>query len=67
MRVLGPVIYKLNFLDGIKITRIRHILVLKPADPEALLIKDVPDIDLKSQEKIWEVKKILDINLINNS
>ena len=41
--------------------------VLKLANPEAPLIKNMPDIDLKSQKKIWEVKKILDINLINNS
>ena len=50
-----------------RITRIRHILVLELADPEAPLIEDVPDINLKSQEKIWEIKKILDIGLINNS
>ena len=46
--------------------RIRYILVLKLVDLEAPLIKDISDIDLKSQEKVWEVKKILDIDLINN-
>ena len=52
LKALGPITYKLNFLDSIKITRIRHISVLKSADPEAPLIKDIPDIDLKSQEKV---------------
>ena len=47
--------------------RIRHILVLELADPEALLIEDILDINPKSQGKIWEVKKILDISLINNN
>ena len=50
-----------------KIIKIRYILVLKLVDPEASLIKDIPDIDPKSQEKVWEIKKILNINLINNS
>ena len=66
MRILGPVTYKLDFPDSIKIIRIRYILVLKLADPEAPLIKDILDINLKSQEKIWEIKKILNIKLINN-
>ena len=66
-RVLGLVIYKLDLSDSMKITRIRHVSVLEPADPETPLIKDIPDIDLKSQEKIWEIKKILDTDLINNS
>ena len=50
-----------------KIIKIRHVSVLKLADPEAPLMKDIPDIDPKSQEKVWEIKKILNINLINNS
>ena len=50
-----------------RIIRIYYILVLKLVDPEAPLIKDILDIDLKSQEKVWEIKKILDIDLINNS
>ena len=49
-----------------KITRIKHVSVLKPADPEAPLIKDIPDINPKSQKKVWEIKKILNIGLINN-
>ena len=59
--------YKLNLSDSIKITKIRHILVLESADSEAPLIKDIPDIDSESQKKVWEVKKILNTNLINNS
>ena len=59
--------YKLDLPDSMKITRIRHISVLKLVDPEAPLIKDIPDIDPKSQEKVWEIKKILDIGLINNN
>ena len=66
-RILGPVIYKLDIPDSMKITRIRYVLVLKLVDPEAPLIEDIPDINPKSQEKIWEVKEILDISLINNS
>ena len=42
-------------------------MVLELADPEAPLTKDIPDINLKSQEKVWEIKKILDTGLINNS
>ena len=41
-------------------------MVLKLADPEAPLIKDIPDIDPESQEKVWEIKKILNIGLIDN-
>ena len=67
LKVLGLVTYKPNLLDSMRITRIRHILVLELADPEVPFIKDVPDIDLKSQEKVWEVKKILNIGLINNN
>ena len=58
--------YKLDLSDNIKIIRIRHISVLKLVDPEAPLIKNIPDINLKSQEKVWKIKKILNINLINN-
>ena len=53
LRVLRPVIYKLDFPDSIKITRIRHISVLEPANPEVPLIKNISDINPKSQEKIW--------------
>ena len=44
--------YKLDLPDSIKITKIRYISVLKLADPEAPLIKDIPDINPKSQEKV---------------
>ena len=47
--------------------RIRHVAVLESADPEAPLMKDILDINPKSQEKVWEIKKILDTGLINNS
>ena len=67
LRVLELVIYKLDLPDSMKIIRIRHVLVLKLADLEAPLIKDMLDIDPKSQEKVWEIKKILDTGLINNS
>ena len=43
-----------------------HVSVLKSADLETPLIKDILDINLKNQEKVWEVKKILNIGLINN-
>ena len=35
-----------------KITRIRYILILKLVDLEAPLIKNIPDINPKSQEKV---------------
>ena len=57
MKILGPVTYKLDLPNSIRITRIYYILVLKLADPEVPLIKDIPDINPKSQEKVWEVKK----------
>ena len=50
-----------------KIIRIRHILILKLADSEVPLMKDIPDINFKSQEKVWEIKKILNAGLIDNS
>ena len=50
-----------------KITRIRHVSILELADSEVPLMKDMPDIDPKSQEKVWEIKEILNIGLINNS
>ena len=48
LKVLGLVIYKLDFLSSIKITRIRYVLVLKLVDLEVLLITDIPDIDPES-------------------
>ena len=48
IKVLELITYKLNFSDSIKITKIRHISVLKLADPEAPLIKNIPNINLKS-------------------
>ena len=47
--------------------RIQYILILKLIDPEAPLIENILDINPKSQEKVWEVKKILNIGLIDNS
>ena len=52
LKVLRPVTYKLDLLDSIRITRIRHILVLKLIDPETPLIKDIPNINPKSQKKV---------------
>ena len=40
--------YELNFPDSIRIIRIRYILVLKLADPEAPLIKNILNINFKS-------------------
>ena len=42
-------------------------MVLKLADPEAPLINNILDINPESQEKVWKIKKILNIGLINNS
>ena len=48
LKVLELIMYKLDLSDSIKIIRIRYILVLEPADPDALLMKDMLDIDPKS-------------------
>ena len=58
--------YKLDLPDSIRITKICYILVLELVDPETPLIKDIPEINPKSQEKVWEIKKILNIELIND-
>ena len=50
-----------------RITRIQYVLVLKLTDLEAPLMENIPDINPKSQEKVWEIKKILDIGLIDNN
>ena len=50
-----------------RITKIRYISVLELADLVVPLMENIPDIDPESQEKVWEVKKILNIDLINNS
>ena len=49
--------YELDLPDSIRLIRIRHILVLELIDLGAPLIKIIPDIDSKSQEKVWKVKK----------
>ena len=67
LKVLGSVIYKLNLPSSIKITKTQHILLLELVDPEVLLIKNIPDINPKSQEKVWEIKKIINLGLINNN
>ena len=67
VKILGLITYKLDLPDSIRITRIRHVSILESADPEAPLMENIPDIDPKSQGKFWEVKKILDIDLINNN
>ena len=67
LKVLKPVTHKLNLSDSIKVIKIRHILVLKLTDSGTPLIKNVPDIDLKSQEKVWEIKRIINSKLINNN
>ena len=48
LRVLELIIYKLDLSDSMRITRIYYILVLELVDPEALLIENIPDINLKS-------------------
>ena len=50
-----------------RITKIYYILVLKLVDPEAPLMENIPDINLKSQKKVQEIKKILNSKLINNN
>ena len=67
LKILELVTYKLDLPDSIKITRIRHISVLKLVDPEVPLIKNISDINPKSQKKVWEIKKILNSGLKNNN
>ena len=67
IKVLEPVTYKLNLPDSMRIIRIYHILVLELVDSEVFLIEDIPDINPKSQKKVWEIKKILDTGLIDNN
>ena len=67
LKVLGLVTYKLDLSDSMKIAKVRHILVLKLADPEAPLMEDIPNINLKSQKKVWEVKRIINSGLIDNN
>ena len=52
LKVLEPVTYKLNFPDSMRIIRIRYISVLELVDSEAPLIKNIPDINPKSQKKV---------------
>ena len=61
------VIYKLDLPDSMRVTKIQYILVLKLVDPETPLIKDISDIDPESQEKVWEIKKIINSKLMNNN
>ena len=67
LKVLGPVMYKLDLSDSIEIIRIRYVSVLELVNSEVSLMTDILDINPESQEKVWEIKKILDIDLINNS
>ena len=39
-----------------RITKIRYILVLKLVDQKVSLMENIPDINPKSQEKVWEIK-----------
>ena len=59
--------YKLDLPNSIRITKIRYILVLKLADSEAPLIENILNINLKSQKKVWEIKKIINLGLIDNN
>ena len=59
VKVLGLIMYKLDLLDSMRIIKIHYILVLKLVDPEVPPIKSILDINLKSQKRIWKIKKIL--------
>ena len=48
IKVLGPVTYKLDLLDSMRITRIHYVLLLELVDPEAPLMENMPDINPKS-------------------
>ena len=47
MKALDLVMYKLDLPDSIKITKIKYVLILELADPEAPLIENILDIDPK--------------------
>ena len=59
VKVLGLIMYKLDLLDSMRIIKIHYILVLKLVDPEVPPIKSILDINLKSQKRIWKIKKII--------
>ena len=46
LQVLGLITYKLDLPDSMKITRIKHVSVLKPVDSEAPLMEDMLDINV---------------------
>ena len=48
LKVLELITYKLDLSDSIRITKIYYILVLKLINLEAPLMKNIPDINLKS-------------------
>ena len=50
-----------------RITKIHYILVLELVDPEAPLIKNILDINPKSQEKVWDIKKMINLGLMDNN
>ena len=52
IKVLGLITYKLDLPDSMIIIKIWHISVLELADPGTSLIKNIPDINLESQEKV---------------
>ena len=66
LKVLRPVIYKHNLLEDMKITQVQHILVLEPAHPDTPVEENTPGINPNSQEKNWDIERILDSQPINN-
>ena len=67
IKVLGLVIYKLDLLDSIKIMRICYVLVLKLVNLEAPFMENILNINPKSQKKVWEIKEIINLRLIDNN
>ena len=48
MKILDLITYELDLPDSIRITKIRHILILKLVNPEVSLIKNILNINFKS-------------------
>ena len=56
-KILGLVMYKLDFPDSIKITKIRYVLVLKLANLEVTLIKIYQILTLKAKKRFGRLNK----------
>ncbi|SLM33604.1 reverse transcriptase domain protein [Lasallia pustulata] len=62
---LGPNVYKLQLPDSMKIHPVFHITVLEPVHPSIPIATQVPTLEMDDNEKVYNVKKILQSRLEN--